>query len=249
MLAELGLTPTEAKIYLAGLSSDSMTIKEIGFKTKVKRPTIYHSLGTLQEKGLVFEKKDGSKSRFAMSSPEQVRTLIERKRELVERQASSLDGLIALLKAEQKAKGSEGVEVVQYTGTEGMKMVLDVAFYCKSKKWDIIAPIQNFLREYDKEYAERYKNARKYHDITARTLWEFTSGTRELSPDEIEARNPRYMPAVMQGRFKSMMILFDNKVAIFSSYENLSAVLITSKDVHSLFQAMFDGLWEVSEGY
>lgn len=246
---DLGLTPTEASIYIAGLSSESLTIKEIGLKTKVKRPTIYHSLGTLQEKGLVFEKKDGVKNRFSMSSPELVRTLVERKRESVERQSSSLDGLIALLKIEEKKKGADGVEVVQYRGTEGMKMVLDVAFYCKSKKWDIIAPIQNFLREYDREYAERYKNARKYHHITARTLWEFTSGTRELTSDEIKDRNPRYMPAVMQGRFKSMMILFDDKVAIFSSYENLSAVLITSKDIHGLFQAMFEGLWEVSERY
>ena len=57
------------------------------------------------------------------------------------------------------------------------------------------------------------------------------------------------MPWVMHGKFKSMMILFDDKIAIFSSYEKLSTIFITSKEMHTMFQAMFEGLWEFSEQY
>lgn len=249
LLSELGLTPTEARLYIAGLSSDAVSIRDLGSKTKIKRPTVYHSLGTLVDKGLVIEKKGGSKARFSMTPPETVRSLVTKQRDALERREAGLDGLIDLLKSEQKAKKGQSVLSVQYSGIEGMKIVLDAAFYCKSKQWDIIAPVNNFLREYDKEYANRYLNVRKFHGITARTLWEFTAGTRELSKEEVSARNPRYMPAVMQGKFKSMMILFDDKVAIFSSFDQLSAILITSSDTHALFQAMFEGIWEVSERY
>ncbi|MBI2030539.1 hypothetical protein HYT05_02870 [Candidatus Kaiserbacteria bacterium] len=74
-------------------------------------------------------------------------------------------------------------------------------------------------------------------------------GGRKLTAEEIKERNPRLMPAVMHGTFRSMMILFDDKVAIFSSYEKLSAILITSQELHAMFLAMYEGLWGCSEKY
>ena len=249
-LIQSGLTATEAKIYLAGLGTEPLTIQEIGQKTKVKRPTIYHALGTLAEKGLVSEKKAGTKSRFSMAAPESIRALLERQKEVVEARAQALDELIPLLTQQKKAGKKDAVSVVQYIGIDGMKMVMDIAFYCKGKKWDIIAPYHNFLREYDADYAKRYLGARRYHGITARTLWEDgMRSSRKLTAEEVRERNPRRMPKVMHGKFQSMMILFDDKIAIFSSYEKLSAVLISSKELHDMFQAMFDGLWESAEQY
>lgn len=245
-LIDIGLTRTEAKIYLAGLTHGSLSVQEIGSWTGVKRPTIYHALGTLREKGLVTEQKTIGKSRYAMASPESVRGLLSRQKEKLDEQVSKLDALIPLL----AGTNTDAVHVAQYVGIDGMKTVMDIAFYCRSRKWDIIAPYKNFLREYDKEYAQRYLNARKYHGITSRTLWEDgMRPDRKLTPEEIHERNPRLMPWAMHGKFKSMMFLFDDKVAIFSSLDKLSAILITSKEIHSLFSAMFEAIWEFSESY
>jgi DNA-binding MarR family transcriptional regulator len=249
-LVNIGLTLTEAKIYLAGLNHDTVTIADLGRQTKIKRPTIYHAISTLLEKGLVSEKKHAGKSVFSMCEPENIRSLIEQQKESIEKQSIQLEILIPLLLKQKKSNKNDGVRVVQYDGIDGMKTVMDIAFYCKSRHWDIIAPFKNFLREHDKDYAERYLNARKHHGITSRTLWE--EGMRDgkkLTKDEVRERNPRLMPWVMHGKFQSMMILFDDKIAIFSSYEKLSAILITSKDLHTMFLAIFDGLWEFSEQY
>ncbi len=249
-LVGMGLTHTEANIYLSGLAAGPLTIQELAQKTKIKRPTIYHAIKTLADKGLVMEKKSGNKSRFAMSAPENIRGLLELQKEKIEERARGLDKIIPLLASMQSTDQKDGISIVQYDGIDGMKTVMDIAFYCKSKHWEIIAPLKNFLRDYDKEYATRYLNARKYHGITARTLWEFTMPEqRELSKEERDSRNPRFMPVAMQGKFNSMMILFDDKIAIFSSYKTLSAVLITSKELHAMFLAMFEGLWEFSEEY
>ena len=185
-----------------------------------------------------------------MSSPDHIRALVERQKEEIAERAQKLEDLIPLLTRMSQNKEGEHTSVVTYEGIDGVKDVMDIAFYCRSKHWDIIAPRKNFLRDYNKEYAVRYLSARKHHGIIARTLWEFTlpSG-RELSDEEIRERNPRFMPAAMQGKFKSMMILFDDKIAIFSSYEKMSAILITGKETSGMFQAMFDGLWEFSEEY
>lgn len=248
ILMELGLTETEAKIYLAGLEYDGITIKEIAKNTDVKRPTIYHAISTLMEKGLVAEKKIGNKLSFVMSPPEKMRSLLEQQNAALHSKMETLEKIIPLITNQKKNKKEE-TSVIQYSGIEGMKMVLDIAFYCKSKHWDIIAPTKNFLREYDKEYAKRYLNARKNYGITARTLWEFLPGARELTEEEIQERNPRFMPVEMQGKFRSMMIIFDNKIAIFSSFEKLSAILITSTELSQMFGGIFESLWEFSERY
>ena len=166
------------------------------------------------------------------------------------RKSRTLEELLPFLLQQKNTKKGSGISVVQYDGIEGMKLVMDIAFYCKSKHWDILSPRKNFLRAYDKDYAARYLNARKLHGISARTLWEFTMPEgRALSKEEIRSRSPRFMPPSMQGKFNSMMILFDDKVAIFSSLEETSAILITSKELYDMFLAMFNGIWEFSESY
>lgn len=257
ILVALGLTPTEAEVYMAGIKFESVTVVDIAKATKVKRPTIYHALTKLQERGLCAEKRTGTKLRFFMSPPHTLKVLLEARRQQIAAHELLLADLVPHLTAQQKKLKEGEVSVVHYSGIEGMKMVMDIAFYCRSKRWDIIAPFSNFLREYDPEYAKQYLQARKYHGITSRTLWEpaeAASGdsaysTRPLTKEEIYERDPRLMPWVMHKKFKSMMILFDDKVAIFSPYEKLSAMLITSKDMHEMFSAMFEGIWEFSESY
>lgn len=249
-LEELGLTPTEAKLYLAGLSGGSMTIQNLGAATHIKRPTIYHALSTLREKGLVAEKRLLGKAHFSMSAPATIAALLERRKEKIERQAQGLGDLIPLLESLRGSAAFEEISVVEYSGIDGMKTAMDIALYCKSRRWDIIAPFDNFLRKYDKTYAKKYLAERARKGITSRTLWEDSMREgRKLTQAELTERNPRLMPWVMHGKFKSMLILFDDKVAIFSSYEKQTAMIITSKDLHALFQAMFNGLWEFSEQY
>ena len=256
-LVELGLTLTEAKIYLAGLGQESVGIQELGKKTGVKRPTIYHVMYTLTEKGLVSEKKINNKLQFTMCAPVQIAKFIEQQKQLIIERQKKLEAIIPTLSTWQDKKSKQEItSVSQYQGIEGVKTVFDIAFYCKSRHWDIIAPISNFLGEYDKQYSEYYLNARKYHQITSRTLWEYHTDGQKVSPhkrkltlEEIRQRNPRFMPISMHGKFKSMMILFDDKIAIISPLEKLSAVLITSKEVHKMFSSMFQSIWDISEEY
>ncbi len=250
VLESMGLTETEANIYLAGLPHAFVTLPQLAKLTSIKRPTLYHALQTLLEKGLVSERKEANgRSQFAMSSPESFRALVEQQSQEVASRMKMLNTLLPDLAKRQNASKEEEVSVVQYHGIQGMKMAIDIACYCRSKKWDIIAPYQNFLRDYDSAYAQHYLRARKAHRITSRTLWELTPETRPMTPGEIRERNPRLMPKTMQGKFKSMIILFDDKVAVFSSYQKLSAIIISSKEIQDMYRAMFDTLWEISKPF
>lgn len=249
VLRSIGLTPTEATIYLGGLEHDGVTAQELGKKTGIKRPTVYHALSTLGEKGLVAENKRGGKTYFRMSSPDHLLEWVKGQKEAFTKREDAVAALVPALSQLQSGKPEDRIDAVQYEGIEGVKAVFDLALYSKSKHWDIIAPVHNFLREYDPAYAAYYLNARKYHGIKSRTLWEPWPDGRKVTPEERRERNPRLMPDSMQGKFTSMMILFDDKVAVISHLKDAFAVVITSKEVHTMLSAMFESLWVVSKEY
>jgi sugar-specific transcriptional regulator TrmB len=245
-LLSLGLTSTESTLYLAGLELTSCTPQSLATLTHIKRPTVYHALDTLKEKGLVTEHKEGTKCHFTMAHPENVRRLLDVQKATLDAQAAELDNIIPFL-SNLRGESSQ-TEVVHQYGLEGAKMVMDVAFRAKSKHWDILAPYHNFLRD-EEDFAAQYLRTRQVRGITGRTLWELKKADRPLTDEEYEMRNPRILPKALQGKFESMIIIFDDKIAIFTSHKNLSAILITSKETHALFQAIFNGLWELSDPY
>src|SRR3989339_824298 len=131
----------------------------------------------------------------------------------------------------------------------GIKLVIEEALYCKSRHWDVIAPPKNFFSDFDKKYAEYFMNTRKRKKISARSLWESKADKKVLTPEDLKQRQPRILPNIMYGKFKSIIIIFDDKVAIISSLKESSAILIQSREVHDTMLALFDGLWHISKEY
>lgn len=236
----LGLSETEARLYQVGLASGtSVGVIHLQKETGLKRPTIYHALDTLADKGLAAKVKAANRQLYNFTPPERLERLAEQ--EIVQAQRK-LRLAIQLVPELNKVKLQSGTTIVShYEGIEGIKAVVDMALYCKKPSWDIIAPAKNFFSEFDPKYANYYLRTRRYHGIKSRTIWEEKANSRPLTKSELVERNPRYMPKLMQGRFNSTMILFDNKIAIISSLNNLSAILITSDELHAFFKTLCGG--------
>lgn len=245
LLAAVGLTDTETAIYQAGLGFPSISVQELVKQTRIKRPTIYHALETLMQKGLVAKRGTGSRLQFVMSPPERLRHLVDQKIAALEKQKTALDAVLPLLA--KRGVAADRVQASQFDGVEGVKAVVEEAIYCRERHWDILAPRKNFFYDFDKAYAEYFLSARRARGITSRSLWEEDPNRRVLSPEEIKQRQPRVLPKSMHGRFQDVVILFDDKVAIISSLETSSAILIQSKEVHATMLAVFEALYDISK--
>lgn len=247
-LQKLGLTPTEAQLYLAGLSHPSgSSAQALTKETGLKRPTVYHALETLIQKGLVSKKGTEARRVFLMTAPEHLEGLLDSRLAALEAQKQELASLLPLLTSRMGSVSGETIDVKQFEGIDGIKMVVEEALYCRDRKWDILAPRTNFFSEFDKTYATYYLTARKQRGIVSRSLWESPhdplNPTAPISKEVRQERNPRYLPSQLTGTFSSVLILFDDKVAIISSLTSHTAVLIQSKEIHKLLSAMFEGLW------
>ena len=249
-LVELGLSETEAIIYKTGIeSAKPLSASDIQKITNIKRPTVYHSLDRLIAKGLAAKSSDQTKLHYSFSPPRQLQNYAKAAVAQARQKLEMAEAIIPTLETLQTSHNNTLVS--HYEGLEGVKSVLEQALYCRKRSWDILAPRDNFLAQVDSDYSKYFMAARKRRDITARSLWEreFRAQGKPLTKKEIEQRNPRYLPEAMNGSFKSLMILFDDKVAIISSLDELSAVLIESKELSGFFASLFEGLWSVGDEY
>lgn len=244
ILTELGLTQTESTLYIAGLSAGPVPVSDLAKITGIKRTTVYHALEGLLEKGIAAKHGTPDALVFEMSSPQQVSRLIDQRVSLLENQKRLLGTLSPSVLT---APPATPVKVSHFEGIEGIKLAIEEALYCTSRKWDIIAPSKNFFSEFDERYAQYFLETRKARGIVARSLWERDSSRKNISAEDLSMRQPRYVPPVMYGTFSSVIILFDDKVLLISSLKELSAIYIHSQEMHTTMKALFEGLWSVSE--
>lgn len=250
-LVDLGFTPTETAVYLAGLARSEIDVRTLVRETGIKRPTVYHALETLMQKGLVAKRGSAQHLVFSMASPERLEQVMkEQMLELAKRQQEFAEILPLLQKQREQAPNQE-VHVVKYEGLSGVKAAIEEALYCKSRTWDLIAPRKNFFSDVDRIYARYYLETRVARGIKARSLWEqaVEKIERPLTAEEVKRRNPRYLPTFLHGRFTAMMFIFDEKVMLIHSHAALSAIVIHSKEVREFMSVLFEGIWAQSEPY
>lgn len=252
LVQSLGLTSSEARLYVAGLGHPGVGVHELSRLTNMKRPTIYHSLHVLEQKGLVAKKGTGRRLVFVMQSPERLRDTLDEEERVIDAKRNVLESLLPLL-TRSLGTASPVTQVQHLEGIEGMKTLVDEAMYCKSRTWNILAPKRNFFSDMDPEYGKKFLATRKGRGIVARTLWERPDMAhmpkRHLTAEELQDRHPRYLPEAFRGRFSSTMILFDDKVAFLSSFRAQQGILLQSQEVADLLTMMFDGLWLSSVPY
>jgi sugar-specific transcriptional regulator TrmB len=165
LLEEVGLTDTEARIYLAGHSVNSITVQELGVETGIKRPTIYHALHTLTEKGLVAERQRDGKSAFRMEAPGNLMNWIEQQKEALVQKEDTVQELISQF-AERTPSGKSDSQSTHYADRKSVQAIFDLAFYARSKKCTIVLPAKGFLDELGLEVKKDIGSAVLIYDDT-----------------------------------------------------------------------------------
>ncbi|MBP7992111.1 MAG: hypothetical protein KAZ30_00455 [Candidatus Magasanikbacteria bacterium] len=242
----LSLTDTEAAVYVAALPYPAVGVNELVKLTNIKRTTVYHAVDTLLYKGLASRKSNDKRALFSMVSPQFLQHNLAAQIQEIEEQQKNLTNLIPDLALLQK-NSLFGTDVRHYQGVSGVKAVYEEALYCKSREWKTITPGISFLEQFGvdfHDYVAEVKNKRK---LRSKLLWEEVKKNKPRTPKQTNSvRDVRVMPKTMEGKFKSKVILFDKKVALITPATDAGAIIIDSPEIHAMFDALFDVIWDVS---
>jgi sugar-specific transcriptional regulator TrmB len=244
-LKNLGLSDSEVTVYL-GMVSGIKTAHDLVKVTGLKRPTVYYALGSLEKRGLVSRPNTENDNGYVIASLSRLNILAEEKEREVKELRSAISELVPSL-AMQFAPTDHKPTVAFFEGVSAVKNVIMEMVYCRNKKINSVVPKVNFFHQVGQDFVQLFVEERVRRNIRTKNLWEEPADKKLVKQYYENLSEIRILPAVMVGKFKTTIFLYDDKTLYISSLHNSYCVLITSQEHHDTMQAWFDGLWFSSQ--
>src|SRR3989344_1634048 len=226
-LRGIGLSDSEAKIYLTLLKLGEATVAEISKNSGLHRTNIYDSLEKLKAMGIVAFLLKENKQFFRATDPESLLNYLKEQEEVVTKMIPELK--------EIRPKIPENVTVEVFKGKQGMKSVLKDILV---KNEEVLGySISGQLRKFLPEFAEYYLREQTKHQIKHRVIF-----TEKTIPPPSKFYQIKYLPK----EFKSVTInLCYNDILLNLIWEpEMIAIRIKSKQLADSFKKHFEFLWK-----
>jgi len=246
-LQKLGLTESEITVYLR-MVAGAQSARDLLKTTKMKRPTIYYALNSLEKRGLVSKSGKEGDATFALAPFERLIAIAREKEDEAMSLTEKIGELIPSFASSTKSK-IEKPNVSFFEGVDAVKHIVMDVMYTKSRRVDLIVPEKTFFWGFGEEFLRKYIEERRQRKITTRNLWEAEFRPENFKKYYSNLSDTRILPNVMKGKFKTTIFLFDDKTLYVSSFDNCYAILVTSKEHNDTIRALFEGLWAVARQY
>ncbi|MFA6461435.1 MAG: helix-turn-helix domain-containing protein [Candidatus Woesearchaeota archaeon] len=234
ILQEIGLSITEAKVYLALLEIGSGLAGDITKKAEVNRTNVYDALERLIKKGLVTYVITANRKVFEPLAPETLKDLLKEKEERI---SSILPELNQLFK-ESKAKE----EATLFKGKKGVKSAYDLLLKEKGEVFVYGAESRfaDVLPAFQKEWhTQRAKNKIRLNIV-------FSERVKERKQQEnLKWCKMRFLPKSYE--FPSTILVSGSLVITVVWTEMPFAFLIRSKEAVKSNLNFFEILWKVAK--
>ncbi len=232
-LEKIGLSPNEAKCYLALLKEGSASANEISRRSGIHRVSVYDAFRGLREKGLISQITKANKLLFEAASPEKINEIIKDKEENLETIKLIIPSLL-----HQFNSAKEKQEIHSFKGLAGIRTILNEILKSKTEILDFGAEykIKEFLPyDYPKWDKERVK--KKIHMRIVANI--------RIKPTTIPLTKIKYVPSEFDSSVSTYV--FDGKVALIMWVENPLGILIEHKSVYESYKNYFDYLWKTAK--
>lgn len=242
-LESLGLTMSEAKIYVAAVRLGKTHVSDISNATHIHRRNIYDSLSTLIDKGLMFQIIGEREGTYAAVEPKKLLELTQSKELALEAIMPSLE--------QRFDSPSPGEHAVIYKGIEGFKNYLEDILateqdvYCLGAKggW-AFAGLGDFGQWFEQERIT--KNIKVYNLYDN----EMQSRVSKKNPSYNALGEHRFLPK--EYSTNSAVDVFGDRVVTFTGLttekieEDITLFVLINRDIAESFRIWFQFLWDAA---
>lgn len=237
-LTKLGLTDSEARVYLSMLKLGEHGVQQIARESKISRTAAYEIVKALQKKGLVSEITRGKKNVFAAEDPEKLEAYFEQRIQDIHTELDTLRRITPELRVMQG--GGDKSRVRFFTGEEGLK-----ALY---RDVELVAPrelheISNIDAVYQFLDGKTLENARTVIDYDRTRVKMLHRGQpRHHSKNVHLKRHPE-----SAGDFQGDIWIYANRIAYINFVTRLEVVIVDNQIFADTMRAMFMAAWNAAE--
>lgn len=237
-LIDIGLSESEASVYLASLSLGPATMLQISKASEVKRATAYSIIDSLSQKGIMRIEPRGFKRVFAAEPPEKLEALLTARHE-------QLKNILPELSALYNLKGGEGF-IKYYEGLPAVKGVYeDLLRDIRSGEDYLVVGAQKAWHELDPVFFQNFIERRAKLPIKIRLLFEDSKISQEHKKFERNYNeNIRILPKTT--KLTTNLVITPQKVVIHQLTPPIIAIVIENQSVIRMCREFFEIMWAVA---
>jgi len=232
LIQEIGLTETEARIYLDLLKNGSSLAGNISRNTGIHRRSVYDAIERLIKKGLVSYIKTNNRRYFEAVEPKRLIEILKEKEEKINAIIPKLEIL--------KNMAVEKKETLFFRGKQSLKYVFDdqiingkeILIFGDSVNVNEI--LSYYFLKYDRERVKKNIKVRIIFDETARKNKELKS---------IPLSKIKFIPRKHLNN--TSIYIYDNNVSIVVWSNEPKAILIKEKNIANTFRNLFEFVWNI----
>ncbi len=221
-------------MYLALLQVDNESIQDLAKRTGINRTTVYPVLETLEKKGLVSEVQVGKKTHYEAAAPERLETFVERQKMILEERSQRLKEIVPQIKSLQREQGERPV-IKYFDGRDGAISAYEefYNFETQEEKDGYFVLNADLLSEVFSEHEfEKFRKIRKGKKISAHVVYNRKEGIKEFDNTDKQVHISSDFPITCD------IAVVDDKLIISTLGDNVSSVLLRSKDIASTFKSL-----------
>lgn len=244
----MGLTENEILLYELLIKIGESPASRIVRETKLKRPTVYKSLSTLEKKGLITKKDIRKKIHFKPESPEKLLELADEQSKNLDRMRANLQSVLPMLGSEYILSTEKPIVRI-YEGREGIKDIYKDTL-TEGKTIYAVESLEEFDPEVWKWANEYYMKVRPRKNIHTNVI--ISSGRRaklHRTRDRVHFRITKEVPE-RKFPFKLEVDVYGDKVA-FINYrtDHLLGIVVKHPLIAETMKAWFNLAWEGAQKY
>ena len=253
-LSDFGLTPTQAKVYLAIAQLGLASVSKVSKVAQVRREDVYRMMPKLEKMGLIEKILNKPTKMRALPMDEAFHVLIEREQEIAKERMSTLvakrDAFLKHYKPFRMETKSEEARFTIISGREGV-MTKELAMVKRAKNAISIVTSRDKFTQFFHNYDDALKkatnkgikvrmllNVTEHDDSIVGTMKEYESAQAPINLKYTDQRSTHYM------------VVDYNEALLATSIEPTlreTAYLWTDESsLVGLLQKAFEGLWHAS---
>lgn len=244
-LEEVGLTKGEIRVYNSLLKLGTSTKTPIARESGISPGKIYDVLERLMKKGLVSMIKRENVKNFKVANPNQLKILIEKKKEKIEQEEKIIEGVLpSLIKKFEEHYDKEDAEV--YYGWKGLQTIYkeileelkkgDIDYAFGATKGENPARTIEFFSKFNKMRYEKGIHLKIIYNSEDKEFAKQYLGKNRL--DEI-----RYLSLQTPAEIN----ISKERVVILILTESPLGIVIKGKKVVDSFKQYFNKMWVIAK--
>lgn len=232
----IGLSKTEASVYLASLELGESIISDIAKAVRLPRSTCYEAMENLTSLGLINVLIIGSRKLYKAADPEKLLAILKERESL-------LKVIVPQLKLKHHTHNKRP-NLYLYQGKEALIAVLDDIL---EKQYPLyaITSIDDILEVLGAEFKNFMEKRQKKH-LRVRLLTSRTGGSVGLKErDGLELRQTKFLPSSFSSTTANF--IYGNRIAILSvNAKPPFGLIIDDPDIARTYRNLFEVIWNHS---